>query len=142
MTEAPLTSESLNCLKVCRGVAIDNLRFYEKIYDGLGEGTTERDSIGRAMAQKQSFIGAVDAILSNHDIEMSIVPVTTPADGNADILGGVEPGEHLEQEERFCSALQSCIDKADDDLTIELLNHHFEAAKIAVTALKSTSLKI
>ena len=142
MTQAPLTSETLSCLKLCRGVAIDNLRFYEKLYDGLDEDTTERDSIGQALAQKQSFIGAANAILNNHDIDVASVPLTEPLDCDGDVLKEIETGEHLKQEERFCSALQSCTDLVDDEIISELLEHHFEAAKIAVAALKSTSLKI
>ena len=141
MTEATLTPGALESLRLSRGVALENLRFYECLYDDL-EDTVERDKIGRAMAQKQSFIGAIDAILKNHDVSVPQSPPITPVSDCGDILKDIETGEHLEHEERFCSAVQSCMAVIDDVLTIELLNHHLRAAQIAMAAIKATSLKI
>ena len=141
MTEATLTPKALESLRVCRGVALDNLRFYECLYDDL-EQTLERDKIGRAMAQKQSFIGAVDAILNNHDVAVPQSPTITPINEYGNILKDIETGDHLELEERFCATVQICIDDVNDELTTELLTHHLKAAEIALSAIKATSLKI
>lgn len=141
MTDATLTPEALESLRLSRGVALENLRFYECLYDDL-EDTVERDKIGRAMAQKQSFIGAVDAILKNHDVSVPRPPSITPVSDCEDILKDIETGEHLEHEERFCSAVEACINVIDDKLTTELLDHHLRAAEIAMSAIKATSLKI
>ena len=141
MTEAPLGPKALKSLRASRGVALDNLRFYECLYDDLEEGV-ERDKIGRAMAQKQSFIGAVDAILNNHDVSAPQSPAITPVNNCGDILKDIETGEHLRHEERFFSALQGCVTDIDDEVTVELLNHHLRAAEIALSEIKATSLKI
>lgn len=142
MTRAPLSAESLVGLTICRGVAIASFNLYEEIYDQLDEDTVERESVGRAMAQKTSFIGAVDAILSNHTEEVPKTPVFKPGYHGNSILDEVSPGEHLAQERRFLDALNHCIDTVEDDLTIDMLKDHLEAAKIAVSVLKATSLKI
>ena len=141
MAEASLTPNTLNKLRESRRVALDNLKFYECLYDDM-EDSPDRTSIGQAMAQKQSYIGAVDAILKNHDVSVLDVPLTPPANDCKDILSEVEVGEHLAQEQRFYNVLLSCMDTLEDELTTQLLSDHLEAAELAVKAIKETSLKI
>ena len=141
MVEASLTTKTLNRLRESRRVALDNLKFYECLYDDM-EDSPDRTSIGQAMAQKQSYIGAVDAILKNHDISVLDTPLNPPANDCADLLGEVEMGDHLAQEERFCNVLLSCMDTSEDELTTQLLSDHLKAAELAVQAIKETSLKI
>lgn len=141
MTKANLENEVLDKLKTCRSIALDNLKFYECLYDSL-EDSSERDNIGRAMAQKHSFVGAVDAILNNHAIDVPDTSITAPANDCRDVLKDIETGEHLEQEERFYGAVQACIHVVSDNLTIDLLKHHLEAAELALATIEATSLKI
>jgi len=141
VVEASLTTKTLNRLRESRRVALDNLKFYECLYDDM-EDSPDRTSIGQAMAQKQSYIGAVDAILKNHDISVLDTPLNPPANDCADLLGEVEMGDHLAQEERFCNVLLSCMDTSEDELTTQLLSDHLKAAELAVQAIKETSLKI
>ncbi len=140
MTDANLDKQTLGRLKTCRSVALDNLWFYNCLYDDMGA-CTDRERIGRAMAQKQSFIGAVDAILANHGIDLK-KPETDPANDCRDMPQQISPGDHLEQETGFHHALQDCLSCVNDTLTEDLLNHHLKAAELAMTAIKSTSLKI
>jgi len=141
MTEALLTPIALSKLKKSRSVALENLKFYECLYDGLDE-SSERETIGQAMAQKQSYIGAVAAILKNHEVIVSDSPAAAPSGVDKETSAEIETGEHLIQEEHFTSAIKSCLADIDDKLTIELLSDHLNAAEIAVSTIKSTSLKI
>ncbi|WP_026941792.1 hypothetical protein [Hellea balneolensis] len=120
---------------------MENLEFYSCLYDGL-DNTSEKDHVGQAMAQKQSFIGAVEAILQNHGINLSAGNNSSDEEDCEDVLQDPELGEHLIQENRFSEAVKSCIGLLDDEVTIGVLNDHLDAAELAVTSIKSTSLKI
>jgi len=120
VVEASLTTKTLNRLRESRRVALDNLKFYECLYYDM-EDSPDRTSIGQAMAQKQSYIGAVDAILKNHDISVLDTPLNPPANDCTDILSGVEMGDHLAQEERY-------------------LTGEFQLLKVQVAAIKITHL--
>lgn len=142
MTEADLTTKTLNALEDCRSTALNNISFYESFYDELDDGP-DKDVMGRVMAQKQSFVGAVDAVLSNHEINSDETQQNKPAnDCDSIIECGSELGQHLKQEVKFQAALEKCISLTNDEVLEDLLNHHLEAAEIAITAIKSTSLKI
>ena len=141
MAQPTLTAQTLNCLVASRDIALDNVRFYERLYDDL-EDTVERDNIGRAMAQKHSFIGAVEAILTNHDMAVDKVSITPTRESRDGVLECIDSGEHLLHEERFYASLESCVEGVEDDLTTELLNHHMKAAELAVSAIKASSLNI
>lgn len=136
-----MTATALRKLKASRLVAMDNLEFYELLYDDM-EDTVERDNIGRAMAQKQSYIGAIEAILKNHEISVLGRTISALADDEGDVLQDTEAGEHLTQEERFYASVQACMSEIEDELTVELLNNHLKAAELAVTTIKATSLII
>lgn len=141
MTEATLKTETLDCLIECRDIALNNLKFYEGLYDDLKD-TVERDNIGSAMEQKHAFIGAVTAILKNHDVVVARAEFR-PSDVNSgDGAKDIVAGQHLVLEERFYSALETCLSGVECELTVELFNHHLRAAELAVAAIKATSLKI
>lgn len=93
------------------------------------------------MVQKQSFIEAIEAILQNHGINLSEDNFDTEVDCG-ESLQDPQLGEHLMQETRFTEIIQKCVTLTDDELTIGLLNDHLKAAELAVTSIKSTSLKI
>ena len=141
MTEPFLSPLGLNKFEKSRDVAIENLTFYACLFDSLEEGL-ERDSIGQAMAQKQAFIGAVEAILTNHEVSFSEAPPAKAANDCSKVLGDIDLGDHLAQETKFHAAVKGCRAEVDDELTLELLNHHMKAADLAVSAIKATSLKI
>ena len=107
MTEASLDKKTLLELKNSRSLAVENLAFYNCLYDDLKEGPS-RDAIGSAMAQKQSFIGAIDAILKNHDID-PIEPEKYQAANDCQDTLNIEVGHHLKQEEAFQKALSDCF---------------------------------
>jgi len=94
------------------------------------------------MVQKQSFIGAVEAILKNHGLEISELERSDLENDCDEILQDPELGEHLTQERRFSQVLKSCIAMINDELTTSLLQDHLNAAELAVASIKSTSLKI
>ena len=141
MTEAVLKPRALRELRSSSIVALENLEFYKRLYDDM-EVTPERDAIGQAMAQKQSYIGAIEAILNNHEISIPDRPISPAANDSKNVLRDTDTGEHLSQEERFAVAVMACLAEVDDKLTVDLLNHHLKAAEIAVATIKSSSLKI
>lgn len=142
MTDADLTTKTLNALEDCRLTALDNISFYESFYDALEDGS-DKEVMGRVMAQKQSFVGAVDAVLSNHEINPDEPLQNMPANDCDNIIeNSSELGQHLKQEAKFQAALAKCISLTSDEVLEALLNHHLEAAEIALNAIKSTSLKI
>ncbi len=140
MTSPKLSIEALSHIRLSRKIAIENLDFYTCLYDSL-ESSSEKDHVGQAMVQKQSFIEAIEAILQNHGINLSEDDFDTEVDCG-ESLQDPELGEHLMQETRFTEIIQKCVTLTDDELTIGLLNDHLKAAELAVTSIKSTSLKI
>lgn len=99
--------------------------------------------IGRAMAQKQDFISAVDVVLNSYEIEDSQKQVSVAAnDHSHSDINTSEDLSHLEQEELFKDALSQCLKDTEDEALHELLSHHLEASELAVNAIKSTSLKL
>lgn len=141
MTSPSLTDNALSKLQLARDIAIENLEFYTCLYDGL-EKVSEKEHLGQAMVQKQSFIGAVEAILKNHGLEISELERSDLENDCDEILQDPELGEHLSQEHRFSQVLESCIAIINDELTTSLLQDHLNAAELAVASIKSTSLKI
>ena len=99
--------------------------------------------VGRAMAQKQDFISAVEVILKNYRPKPGIIPEFFAANDSAVPCSSAgESLRQLEHEALFRDALALCLDKSDDNMLSELLSHHLEAADIAVSAIKSTSLNL
>jgi len=137
-----MTPETLKKLALCQTIARDNLSYYGSIFDTIREGA-DRDMVGRAMAQKQDFISAVEVILnkcragSGKDLEL-----LAANDSGAPSVDAAEELRQLEHEAMFRDALASCLEKSQDDALSELLSHHIEAAEIAVSAIKSTSLNL
>ena len=141
MVDATLSLRTLRALKMCRLVALDNLSFYEGAYYATDPGP-DKDAIGRAMAQKQAFLSAIDAIMMNHGVDLKNHTRSSAANDYNDDSIWTEVGEHLKQEEKFQDALLNCLDNSDDEILTAVIEDHLEAADIAVTALKATSLKL
>ena len=141
MTTARLPDVALKKLKASHSIAVGNLEFYTCLYDAL-DNAPEREHVGQAMAQKQSFMGAVEAILQNHGVDVLDNSKPLAGDDCDSILEDPELGEHLVQEDMFSKALEGCITSLEDELTIGLLKDHLKAAELAVASIKSTSLKI
>jgi hypothetical protein len=142
MSDAGLNRNILDALGVCRLTAEENLLFYQGYYDATDDGP-DRETIGRVMAQKQSFIDAIDAVLSNHEIDCAKLKHLEAANDclSADLDEIASLGQHLNQEASFQQAVEHCIDISSDAGLEELLHHHLEAADIALKALKTSSLK-
>lgn len=115
--------------------------FYECLYDSL-EDSADRDTIGRALAQKHAFVSAADAILKNHDVRKSKMANIVAANDCIDFDAKAFGGEHLKQENMFQSSLSKCLATCLDNNVSELIEHHLSAAKIGLAAVKSTSLKL
>lgn len=141
MTEAALKPKALSKLKASYTAALDNLDFYKRLYDEMAD-MPERDAIGQTMAQKQSYIEAVEAILKNHEVFVLKRPISLRASDTACVVKDTEAGEYLVQEDRFYATVQEAISEIEDELTIDLLNHHLKAAELAVATIKATSLII
>lgn len=138
MTDAVLSPDVLKCLELCRSTAVENLAFYECLYDSLQD-SNDRDAIGQAMVQKQSFLGAMDAIFNNHG--MTYHGEKAANDCN-EVLDITARGEHLNQEKSFQNALKAALSECDDEQLVDLLNDHYAAAELAFSAIKATSLKL
>lgn len=95
-----------------------------------------------AMTQKEAFLGAIDAILNNHNVSVANGRWQDAEYSCDDIMSAENSGYHLEQEEAFQTAIQGCITATNDEPLSELLSHHLEAADIALTAIKASSLKL
>ncbi len=142
MSDKNSNRQVINSLARCRSVARENLNFYEAIFESIKDGS-DRDMIGRAMAQKQDFISAVDVVLNSYEIEKSRKQASVAAnDHSHSEIKTSEDIRQLEQEVLFKDALSHCLNQTDDEALRELLSHHLEASELAVSAIKSTSLKL
>jgi len=131
-----------NHLARCRSVARENLIYYETIFESIKEGP-DKDMIGRALAQKQDFISAVDVVLNAYEVDESQTQVTWAAnDHSYSEIINCEDLRLLKQEELFKDTLSQCLNHMDNEGLRELLSHHLEASELAVSAIKSTSLKL
>ena len=143
MADRSLKIRTLESLALCRSIAQDNLNYYEGIFDAINGGA-DRDLIGRAMAQKQDFISAVDVILKKHKNTEAQIHIGVVANDRKDIIDERHLADirQLEHEELFEEALAKCLAETDDEALSELLSHHLTAAHLAVSAIKSSSLKL
>ena len=141
MTEPCLTRHSLVCLERCYEMAAESFTYYECLYDEADD-SPDRDILGRAMAQKQDFMSATAAIFKNHDFKSSKLDAPVPANDCRQTLKGKSDGAHLEHEESFLDTMRDCMLTIHDDTISELLEHHLDAAQIALKAIKGSSLKI
>lgn len=141
MTDPNLGNQTLSALEACRVIALENIAFYKRVYDDIKK-SPDRDAMGRAMGQKHSFVGSVEAILTNHGISFENTNALKPANDCNQTLRSPHSGRYLEREEAFKMSLENCLKVTNDELLIELLQDHLEAADIEMAAIKATSLKL
>lgn len=159
MTQDRLSQNILRQIDKCSVIACKNLAFYENIYDVLIE-SDDRDIIGQAMAQKRSFVDAMQTILKSH--HYAATPISYNDNSNIKCgendragsdkahlnkpLSGVpehaEQSQYIVEEELFTAAVSECLTLTFDQEFSDLLLHHLDAAQLASEAIKSSSLKL
>lgn len=139
MSQDRLSLDILRQIDKCSLIASRNLVYYENVYDKL-EDSDDRDIIGQAMAQKRSFVDAMQVVLNSHDY-----PATTaPNNRQTDETGAdyTRQSQYIVQEDLFTSAMSECLTLIGDQEFSDLLLHHLNAAHLASEAIKSSSLKL
>jgi len=143
-----LESSDLAFLIECRRVALENLNFYEPIYDQVPR-DDDRAIIGGAMAQKRAFIEATEAIISSQDAEAEklstrdVKVAGLPQSENNPNLRETKRFWKMiyDHEARFISALVRTHDQIKDKTTRDVLNHHIKACQLALDAMGDGNVK-
>lgn len=139
MSQDRLSLDILRQIDKCALIAHDNLVYYENVYDVL-EDSDDRDIIGQAMAQKRSFVDAMQVVLKSHDYIATTAPNNSQAAKTCS--DNAEQSQYIVQEDSFTAAMSECLTLIRDQEFSELLLHHLNAAQLASEAIKSSSLKL
>lgn len=141
MSDPDLTAADISYLSDCRLIASENYAFYEKMYDMITP-HVDKDILGRVMAQKKDFIDAVTMLVSSFGQTTSISGPRTQELVLSLPANDVKPGSNQDlnaminlHETRFDKAMRLTLEQVKDEMTLEVLKHHRDAATIANLAM-------